>query len=517
MRAAIALLVLTLAPAPLACSKRDAGAADAATQASAASAPDLSPPLASASASAMTDARFPARVVALAWETKVYEKPNDKSKVLGYLRAGAVVAASKASAGTCGSGGWYPVAPSGFVCTDAANATTDASHPLARMLARRPDASERLPYMYGVVRKPGPIYGRLPTRAEAAAAEPELEPRIKEWLASTNEDGAQFRTDYWMRGKGRPAPSPLALWDAKTNEDIPFYLEGGAFPFDVSGMNKGTTLIIGATKNHNGLALVDTAVFEGRRFGITTDLTIFPVDRMRPIEGSAYHGLRIPDEADFPFAIIRRDGAELYRYENHHLTKAKDVARRTVIKLTGHKSFFHGRMHFQTADGLYVPDSHASFFDRPKKMPKWAKGTSGHWIDVSIGKQTLVAYEGERAVYATVVSTGEAGLEDPETSKSTKTGVFRIHTKHVTTTMASDVVGEEFELRDIPYVQYFEAGYALHAAYWHDDFGTPRSHGCINLSPEDARWLFMWTEPQVPQGWHSVRKALTGSTVFVHP
>ena len=62
--------------------------------------------------------------------------------------------------------------------------------------------------------------------------------------------------------------------------------------------------------------------------------------------------------------------------------------------------------------------------------------------------------------------------------------------------MSSEVVGEEFQLKDIPYVQYFQEGYALHAAYWHDDFGIPRSHGCINLAPEDARWLFDWTEPQ---------------------
>ena len=82
--------------------------------------------------------------------------------------------------------------------------------------------------------------------------------------------------------------------------------------------------------------------------------------------------------------------------------------------------------------------------------------------------------------------------------------------------MDSDVVGEEFELRDIPYMQYFESGYALHAAYEPDDFGTPRSHGCINLAPEDARRLF-FTEPTLPDGWHSVRRALTGSVVFVHP
>jgi lipoprotein-anchoring transpeptidase ErfK/SrfK len=149
-------------------------------------------------------------------------------------------------------------------------------------------------------------------------------------------------------------------------------------------------------------------------------------------------------------------------------------------------------------------------------MPKWGK-KGERWLDVNITKQTLVAYDGTKPVYATLVSTGEAGLGDPEKSRSTKRGIFRVHTKHVTATMDSDVVGEEFELRDIPWVQYFEDGYALHAAYWHDDFGKPRSHGCINLAPADARWLFLFTEPSVPEGWHGVRKALTGSVVFVHP
>jgi lipoprotein-anchoring transpeptidase ErfK/SrfK len=135
---------------------------------------------------------------------------------------------------------------------------------------------------------------------------------------------------------------------------------------------------------------------------------------------------------------------------------------------------------------------------------------------VSIAKQALIAYDGTKPVYATLVSTGEAGLGEPTTSKSTVRGIFRIYAKHLTTTMNSTVVGEEFELKDIPYVQYFEDGYALHAAYWHDDFGIPRSHGCINLSPADAKWLFQWTEPQLPRGWHSVRSAQSGSVVYVH-
>ena len=63
---------------------------------------------------------------------------------------------------------------------------------------------------------------------------------------------------------------------------------------------------------------------------------------------------------------------------------------------------------------------------------------------------------------------------------------------------------QNFELRDVPWIQYFAAGYALHGAYWHDVFGTPRSHGCINLAPIDARLVFQWTDPPVPTGWHGL-------------
>jgi hypothetical protein len=236
---------------------------------------------------------------------------------------------------------------------------------------------------------------------------------------------------------------------------------------------------------------------------------------MRPIEGSNFAGYRIPEDVDFPFALVRRNGAEGYRLQGKKLVKAHDVPRRGAIRLSGNQRSFDGVLHFETTDGLWLSERFVSRIDAIRRMPKWANDGE-RWIEVSIAKQALLAYEGTKAVYATLVSTGEAGLEDPAKSKSTVRGVFRIYTKDLTTTMNSTVVGEEFELKDIPYVQYFQEGYALHAAYWHDDFGIPRSHGCINLSPSDAKWLFQWTLPQIPRGWHGVRSAMTGSVVFVH-
>ena len=75
-------------------------------------------------------------------------------------------------------------------------------------------------------------------------------------------------------------------------------------------------------------------------------------------------------------------------------------------------------------------------------------------------------------------------------------------------------------LRDVPWVQYFKGGYALHAAYWHDDFGRGRSHGCVNLSPIDARYAFFWSSPTMPEHWHGAYAGGPfegGTTIYVHP
>jgi hypothetical protein len=337
---------------------------------------------------------------------------------------------------------------------------------------------------------------------------------MEHWLRA--KDGAAFRADYWLRWKNTPPPDAAALWDNHTTEDVPPALDHGTPPpGNLSGLIIGRRLVVGQTEEHQGFAFVDTFVEEGRRYGLTTDLLVVPVDRLRPIEGSDYHGVHIPADIDVPFALIRRDGAWNYELRGDTMVHREKVARRTAVKLTGKEQVEGGRRYFETTDGRWLCETHAARVDRVKRLTKWAQDGE-HWVDVSIANQTLVAYEGSTPVYATLVSTGEAGLDDPETTKSTVTGEFRIFAKHVTTTMSSEVVGEEFQLKDIPYVQYFQEGYALHAAYWHDDFGIPRSHGCINLAPEDARWVFAWTEPSVPAPWHGARAEGRGSVVSVH-
>lgn len=118
------------------------------------------------------------------------------------------------------------------------------------------------------------------------------------------------------------------------------------------------------------------------------------------------------------------------------------------------------------------------------------------WIDVDVDAEILVAYEGETPVYSTLVTSG--GKETP-----TEPGVYRMWLKESEADMKGLNGEDPYSVATVPWTQFFspEKGLALHTAYWHDAFGTRRSHGCVNLAPRDARWLYFWSDPQVPPGW----------------
>ncbi len=119
------------------------------------------------------------------------------------------------------------------------------------------------------------------------------------------------------------------------------------------------------------------------------------------------------------------------------------------------------------------------------------------WIDVDLDQQIMAAYEGDALIYATLTSSGAADTPTP-------TGTYRIWSKRVSQSMGYSV-SHAHVLAEVPYVQFFDhAGRALHGVYWHGDFGRAHSHGCLNLSFQDARWMFEFTTPQLPDGWRSV-------------
>lgn len=137
------------------------------------------------------------------------------------------------------------------------------------------------------------------------------------------------------------------------------------------------------------------------------------------------------------------------------------------------------------------------------------------WIDVELAAQRLTAYEGTRQVASFAVSTGVGADGQPY---STPKGTHRVYAKLRATTMASDP-GEAhpYRFEAVPDVQYFDREVALHGAYWHRRFGERVSHGCVNLAPPDAAWLFDFTAPRLlpSEREHAVHESERGTVVRV--
>jgi lipoprotein-anchoring transpeptidase ErfK/SrfK len=129
-----------------------------------------------------------------------------------------------------------------------------------------------------------------------------------------------------------------------------------------------------------------------------------------------------------------------------------------------------------TPTSQYVPPTRS---EQAQQYP--AVGNGERWIDVNLSQQRVYAYEGDVIINSFIVSTGTARTP-------TVTGRFKIWIKLRSTTMS----GPGYHLTNVPYTMYFHKGYGLHGTYWHNNFGTPMSHGCVNLRTEDAAWLFNW-------------------------
>ena len=106
---------------------------------------------------------------------------------------------------------------------------------------------------------------------------------------------------------------------------------------------------------------------------------------------------------------------------------------------------------------------------------------AGRWIEVDLSRQRVIAWRGRTPEKIFVVSTGKSRTP-------TRTGTYSIQRKY----RSSSMRGRGYYVPNVPYAMYYSGGYAMHGAYWHNRFGTPVSHGCVNLRVRQARWLYSW-------------------------
>jgi len=248
----------------------------------------------------------------------------------------------------------------------------------------------------------------------------------------------------------------------------------------------------GDTFGHGfGLRIVARRTVDGVSFIQLARGSWVVADAVGVARGSQLEGIAIREGEAIDFAFTRGRETRIYA----------SARGGRVVRRAGRREVVHVRelvgQYAALTDGTFVrtADLNRVVVTAP---PEGVTGDE-RWIDVSIAEQVLVAYEGTRAVFATLVSTGA-----DRRGSQTPTGAFRIWAKLATSDM-DDLertdVESNYLIEGVPWVQYFSGGIALHAAFWHDDFGHRRSHGCVNLSPRDARFLYAFTRPNVPDGF----------------
>lgn len=430
------------------------------------------------------------KLASIAMRTWVYDAPSERSDKLGYLRAGALVDRAEDSAGTDGCDkGWYRVAPRGYACVGK-GASLDVEHKIVLSAPRGPRRGEPTPYTYVMSDSPAPhMYFRLPSEKDQRRVE-----------------GPTYKAHAGLHS--------VRLAGFATDEVPPFLLEGNNLPQPYgSEKNLSYSVHRGRANPNSAFGLMSVFDWKGRMFGLTTELDLIPLDRTRAATISALTGVKIENGGTPAFVVL--SGTSLYKRVGKNLQQSGRAEGRSGWELTGvNEGGEHGLL--ETTAGVWLPAAGLIVGEIRKDRASHAdKGRK--WISISITKQLLIAYEGEKPVFATLVSTGRGGMSDPDESFATVRGTFMIRAKHVSGTMDGNQGSDEaFDLRDVPYIQYFHEGYALHAAYWHDDFGKVRSHGCVNLPPAAAAWLFDWTDPQVPAEWHGAVSPQGGTLVYIH-
>lgn len=437
------------------------------------------------------------RVASVAWRTWIYTDTGKQRSRYGYLRVGAVVDARGPPIVNDGcDGGWYRVNPRGFVCVGL-GASLKLDDPVAVASVNRPVRGHSAPYLYALSNATPPLlYFKLPSKAQMKESEG----------YDVSVRSANFRER--MRGK-----------QSLTGElgDPPDFLSQGQTLNKPYGVKSQLRYVVhaGAASPDSGFAISKTFLWQDRAFGLTTELDVIALDRVKLVEPSEFHGVELLDGETLPVAFVKDRSAPKYGPDAHGNPVGRgSFGYREGLKLATGKRMVGGLM--QLRDGTFASEASLRILPARDSFPSFATGDR-KWVDISIQHQTLVAYVGKRPVYATLVSTGRGGMGDPETQSATVRGTFMIYQKEVSSTMDGDEDrSDSFNLRDVPFVQYFHKGFALHGTYWHDDFGKVRSHGCVNLAPIDAAWLFEWTDPSVPADWHGAVNKERGTVVYIH-
>ena len=425
--------------------------------------------------------------------------------------------------------GWYELLAGGFVCGK--YVTSELAHPKVKM-AQPPDLEGPLPYVYGVNLFNGtPLYRSIPSRAQRRRLEPWL---FRPRKAKVVDDDSAAAASAAAAPTGSVDPAGVDASTTADESDVPWWEkdapDGGPTQITLEDLTESDGPIARRMVKGFYLSLDKQFDASGWKWWRTVSGLSTPAERIlvqRPL--TDYHGVWLGrDDATFPtknhpsrridklpIAFVMAYHARRWNLDesrNHAGAAEGELDHFDALGLTGETAHIASVEYWETDEGWWLRST--DFTKTDPGPPPDRLGDHEKWIDVNLKRQTLVAFAGADPVFATVFSSGRNEHE-------TVPGVFRIREKHISATMDGDAElasDGPYSIEDVPYIEYFNGSYALHGAFWHAEFGHVKSHGCVNLAPWDAKELFGWTDPQLPEGWHAVfaTKDKPGTRVIVH-
>ena len=449
----------------------------------------------------------------------IRERPSTRSPWLGFMGlGGSIPLREREPVQGEGCASFLAVEPRGFVCLDE-RTTLDPRDPnLEAIKTIAPRLDSPWPHHYAESRQ-SPRYAKLPTLEEQRHREFRLDDHLTVVDALRRGD---FQGDI-----------PTLLRDvdvSPSKQALPAFLD--KLP---AVHEHHDTLKAGSTMSW-------TRAFDegGRTWLVTGDGVLVPKDRVAPYPRSEFSGVQLGGASQLPIGFVReRSRPQYVRHKDGTIgLRGAEWPRLASFGLTGRSFDDAGARYLETTQrDLLIREDDATVVRASARTPwgdtvesrdpsaetRWSGGPipppGGRrtWLEVSVHEGWLIAYEGVRPVFATLVATGrgEAATGRSFVQTSTLPGIFRIQNKLWTATMAVNSTAHF----DVPFAMSYHGAYALHAAYWHDRWGEKVSLGCVNLSPRDARSLFLWSEPSIPEGWHGMRLDPSGvyaTVVVIH-
>jgi hypothetical protein len=427
------------------------------------------------------------RVGSLTWGTWIQPVPRSGALPLGSIRVGGSLPLLSdervAGQGKCAS---FVKVERGYVCVGPRSTLDEHSRWLeaGRWITPAPGT---MPFHYALSLGAPMLTKPIPRDKMLWKIGPREIPRMRGWNAGHDE-------------LAEDAP-------IEANGPIPDFLKDGGQTPTPWGEPKGVYFKMVPF----GSMVAYTRAFEaeGEVWVLTTDMAVVPARGLKRFRVSTFHGVELGHGVELPIAWIRKHARPKWRKSEQGFEQTGDSwGPKTMVALTGTEVKSGKQRFLETREpGLWLDRSDATLVEK-RAQPPWETHGTGKWIHVRVNRGTLTLYEGPTPVFSTLMSPGKRD--------ATPYGRYFLESKHHFSTMSTEQ-GEptKFWISAVPWTMYFKRPYAIHASYWHEDFGQRKSGGCVNLSPLDAKRVFDWSEPELPAGWDTVQAPSDSAGTFV--